>query len=96
MSVGYKLRCTLAGHEKDVRSLSTFNISGIDNILSGSRDVTARTWMANKYLVLLLLLVLVFFFQIPFNFHFKFNLHEVTFNLFLLIYCFILIFYLIL
>jgi len=53
MSVGYKLRCTLAGHEKDVRSLSTFNISGIDNILSGSRDVTARTWMANKYLVLL-------------------------------------------
>ena len=40
----FKLRCTVIGHEKDVRSLATaLNPEG--GFASGSRDVTARIWV---------------------------------------------------
>ncbi|XP_061181732.1 phospholipase A-2-activating protein-like [Saccostrea echinata] len=44
---GYKLRCFIVGHEKDVRAISP-TIFPSDGILSGSRDVTARVWIPNE------------------------------------------------
>ncbi|ELT98127.1 hypothetical protein CAPTEDRAFT_160241 [Capitella teleta] len=46
MASVYKLRCSLVGHEKDVRSVYPA-IKPDNGILSGSRDVTARIWMPN-------------------------------------------------
>lgn len=44
----YKLRCTVIGHEKDVRAVCVaLNPEG--GFISGSRDVTARIWMPNEY-----------------------------------------------
>lgn len=42
----YKLSCTLVGHKLDVRSLT---VTKDGNILSASRDKTARIWKPNGY-----------------------------------------------
>lgn len=49
MEEGYKLRCCIVGHEKDVRAVSP-TLFPNDGIISGSRDVTARVWIPNEYI----------------------------------------------
>lgn len=40
----YKLRCTLLGHSKDVRCVTTGEFAGEECIVTGSRDRTAKLW----------------------------------------------------
>ncbi|XP_069126256.1 phospholipase A-2-activating protein-like [Argopecten irradians] len=47
MAARYKLRCSLAGHQKDVRAVAS-GLLPEGSILSGSRDVTARVWVPNE------------------------------------------------
>ncbi|XP_033729624.1 phospholipase A-2-activating protein-like isoform X3 [Pecten maximus] len=47
MAARYKLRCSLAGHQKDVRAVAS-GILPNGSILSGSRDVTAKVWVPNE------------------------------------------------
>lgn len=42
----YKLSCTLVGHKLDVRSLT---VTKEGNIVSASRDKTARLWKPSGY-----------------------------------------------
>jgi len=43
----FALRCSIAGHEKDVRALTPLYFP--DNcFVSGSRDVTAKVWQPNE------------------------------------------------
>lgn len=47
MALRYKLRCTVTGHEKDVRSVCpAFFPEG--GFVSGSRDITSRVWTPNE------------------------------------------------
>ena len=47
MATPYKLRCSVFGHEKDVRALCA--VPYPDNaFVSASRDVTARLWTPNE------------------------------------------------
>lgn len=44
MGKDFKLSCTLFGHSMDIRSLS---ITENNDIISGSRDKTAKYWKYN-------------------------------------------------
>ena len=46
----FKLRCSVFGHEKDVRAVCAANYPE-NAIISGSRDVTARVWTENEYVM---------------------------------------------
>lgn len=46
MASAYKMRCSVAGHEKDVRAVIAAAFPA-NAIISGSRDVTARVWVPN-------------------------------------------------
>ncbi|XP_060069922.1 phospholipase A-2-activating protein-like [Ylistrum balloti] len=47
MAAHYKLRCSLAGHQKDIRAVAPALLPQ-GSILSGSRDVTAKIWVPNE------------------------------------------------
>ena len=47
MSNPYKLRCYVAGHEKDVRAVASCHFPE-GGFVSGSRDVTTRVWTKNE------------------------------------------------
>ena len=54
----YKLRCSLPGHAKDVRSVTVGNFADLC-IVSGSRDKTAKLWNPEGYLTRQFLFVTV-------------------------------------
>ena len=44
----YKLRCSMPGHSKDVRSVTVGDLME-ECIVSGSRDKTAKLWLPEGY-----------------------------------------------
>ena len=48
----YKLRCSVFGHEKDVRGVCAANMP-VNAIISGSRDNSARVWIPNGCVVVI-------------------------------------------
>lgn len=53
----YKLRCSLLGHSKDVRCVSTGDFAGEECIVTGSRDKTAKLWCPEGYNGLIVILI---------------------------------------
>jgi len=47
MAARYKIRCSVIGHEKDVRAV-TPSLFPDGGIISTSRDVTARLWIPTE------------------------------------------------